>query len=254
VLLGAFNNNRVLWLLLLLAALLTAFYMTRLVFLTFFGPRRWVEGGHGAGHGAAAEHTDDDGDHADADAAAGLPHRHPHESPWTMWLPLVVLAGLAAVAGVLNLPFSSDLKFLEHWLYPSLFGNEVHVTVSSGGKWILGIVAIVGAFLGVIVARVRYGDRRADEFLEESPLLARGWGYDGAVSAFMGGPGRALFNGFSRFDGSVVDGVVNVVPRLIHRLGGVLRRAQSGLVRSYAVGILAGAVALLAYFASRTTF
>lgn len=243
VLLGAFNNNRVLWLLLLLAALLTAFYMSRLVYLTFFGPRRWTDEAHG--------------DHDDAEAGPDelvLPHRHPHESPWTMWLPLVVLAGLAAVAGVLNLPFSSDLKYLEHWLYPSLFGNEVHVTVSSGGKWILAIIAIVGAFLGVTMARIRYGDRRAAEYLDESPILARGWGYDGAVSAFMGGPGRSLFNSFTRFDGSVVDGMVNVVPRLVHRLGGLLRRAQTGLVRSYAVGILAGAVALLAYFASRTTF
>ncbi|MCY4035848.1 MAG: NADH-quinone oxidoreductase subunit L, partial [bacterium] len=69
----AYGENKVLWLLLLATAVLTAFYMTRLVLMAFFGPRRWTEG-------------------ADEQAEAGdgeqpLPRRHPHESPWTMTAP-----------------------------------------------------------------------------------------------------------------------------------------------------------------------
>ena len=73
-----------------------------------------------------------------------------------MWLPLVILSGLAAVAGLLNLPFSYDTKHLEHWLEPILFGNEVHVTASGQTKWILAIVAIVGATTGVLAAAFVY--------------------------------------------------------------------------------------------------
>src|SRR5690606_26323039 len=55
---------------------------------------------------------------------------HPHESPWQMVVPLLVLAGGALAAGMLNLPFSDAVHFLGNWLEPSLLGNEVHLGLS----------------------------------------------------------------------------------------------------------------------------
>ena len=80
-------------------------------------------------------------DHLPDEVAARADH-HPHESPWTMTLPLVVLAGLSIGGGVLQLPFAKSLKFLEHWLEPSLFGNEVHPHLGAGTLWALAAIAV----------------------------------------------------------------------------------------------------------------
>ncbi|MCY4194504.1 MAG: NADH-quinone oxidoreductase subunit L [bacterium] len=236
----AYGENKVLWLLLLATAVLTAFYMTRLVLMAFFGPRRCTEG-------------------ADEQAEAGdgeqpLPRRHPHESPWTMTAPLVLLAGLAVVAGVLNLPFSKDLHFLETWLAPALFGNAAHVPFGGGTKWVLGAVAVIGSLLGVSAGAAVYARRRIDPARIERPFLARAWRIDEMVTNFMGGPGRRAFERTAEFDQQVVDGAVNGTGALIRRAGTRLRAAQTGLVRSYALGIAIGAVGLLAWFVSRAGF
>ena len=232
ILLGAYENNPVMWALLLVAAVLTAFYMSRLVFLTFFGPGRWnaeIEG-EGPAHEA-----------------------HPHESPITMWFPLVALAGLALVGGVLNLPFTSSTKRLEHWLEPSLFGNE-HIATSSGAtQWVLATVAVIAGAVGIGFAFAVYLRKRIDASTIEAPILAEGWGYDSAVSGFMGGPGRSGFDAVTWFDRRIIDGAVNGVAGLVRSGGGLLGRLQTGYVRSSAAGIGLGAVVLLAYFLSRTT-
>ncbi len=228
--------NKVLFVLLLVAALLTAFYMTRLVVLTFFGKPRWRDEVTGEAWVSSDE---------------PLEPRHPHESPWMMTLPLVVLAGLAAVAGFINLPFSKDLKFFEHWLEPSLLGNEFHGSTSGGTKWILAIVATLCALVGIVAAVVTYLGRRGSDTVtapEPPAIVADGWGYDRAVSAFMGGPGRAGFALLSKFDGSVVDGAVNKIGAAVRWDGQFLRRLQNGLVRSYAVFIALGAIALMIWF------
>ncbi len=230
----AYGENKVLWLLLLATAILTAFYMTRLVLMTFFGPPRWA--------GSEADSSDD------------KPHRHPHESPWTMTVPLVVLAGLAMVAGVINLPFASDVHFLGNWLKPSLFGNESHLPFGGGTQWVLALVAIVGSLGGVSAGAAVYIRRRIDPARIEHPFLTRAWRIDETVTNFMGGPGRRAFERTTQFDEQVVDGAVNATGTLIRRAGTKLRVSQSGLVRSYALGIAIGAVALLAWFISRAGF
>ncbi|RMH77716.1 MAG: NADH-quinone oxidoreductase subunit L [Actinomyces sp.] len=178
---------------------------------------------------------------------------HPHESPWTMTVPLVALAGLAVVGGALNLPFSSDVKFLEHWLEPALFGHEVALTVSGAGQWTLAAVSVVGGLIGIVVAASAYLRFRPPPRVFERRILAHGWYYDEAVTAFMGGPGRRLFDGIATVDAVVVDGAVNGVARLVRLTGGRLRRLQTGLVRSYAVGVGGGAVALLVWFLVRSS-
>ncbi|WP_420639820.1 NADH-quinone oxidoreductase subunit L [Candidatus Poriferisocius sp.] len=248
----AYNENRLLWVLLLIAAVLTAFYMTRLVLLSFFGPPRWVDAADHAEADVEAG-AEDQGD-AGADAEEHAPVRHPHESPWTMTLPLVVLAGLALVAGVVNLPFTYDVHFLEKWLDPALFGNAAHLAFAGGTKWVLAGVAIVVSALGISAGAAVYARRRVDPARIERPFLARAWRIDDAVTNFMGGPGRRAFERITRFDERVVDGAVNATGTVIRRAGSRLRVAQSGLVRSYALGIGIGAVGLLAWFISRAGF
>jgi NADH-quinone oxidoreductase subunit L len=171
-----------------------------------------------------------------------------------MTLPLVVLAGLSIVGGVLQLPFAKSLKFLEHWLEPSLFGNEVHPHLGAGTLWALAAIAVVGGLCGIAVAVAAYERRRLDHRPFEQPLLADAWRIDRGVSDFMGGPGRAAFDATSTFDERVVDGAVDGVGGLVRRLAGLLRRFHNGLVRTYAAGVALGAVALLLWFLTRASW
>jgi NADH-quinone oxidoreductase subunit L len=187
----------------------------------------------------------------EAELPAEVAHRrefHPHESPWLMWVPLAVLAVASAVAGVLNLPFSDDTKFLEHWLEPVLGHNEHHLSFGGGTLFVLAVIATAGAVIGILVAAAVYLRGKANRSAIEQPVLAHGWYYDEGVTQFMGGPGRRLFDLAALFDRVVVDGAVNGVAQLIRGSGFVLRRVQSGFVRSYALGVALGAFVLMGYF------
>jgi NADH-quinone oxidoreductase subunit L len=263
ILLYAYAENPVLWALGLLTALLTAFYMSRQVFMVFFGDERWREA-----HAHDEARVDADAEVSDAhDAAAAEPqasdasgahaegsgaHPEPHESPWTMTVPLVVLSGLALVGGGLNLPFTKDLHFLEHWLEPSLFGNEAHIDVATATKVGLAVAAIVASLTGIALAARIYLQKRMAPV--EPEILAEGWYYDRSITAFMGGPGRQAFEATATFDRTVVDGAVNGVAGVVRGSGRGLRVLQTGYVRSYALGLAVGVVAVLAYFISRVGF
>ena len=178
---------------------------------------------------------------------------HPHESPWQMTLPLIVLAGAAVVAGAMNLPFSSDLHFLGDWLKPSTFGNEAHLTSGGGTLWVLAVIAVAGGIVGIAAAVAIYLKGRYPAEKVELPILEQAWRYDQTISNFMGGPGRKGFDRVAWFDATFIDGAVNGVGRLVREGGGQLRRLQTGLVRSYAAFVAVGAVGLLAWFLTRTT-
>ncbi len=257
ILLYAYDENVALWAVGLVTALLTAYYMSRQVFLVFFGEERFSVEAHGD-HAEAAHDDDAATEEAEADAAveaAGddtlVLHDPPHESPWTMWFPLVALAGLAAVGGVIQLPFTKDLHFLEEWLHPVLGDNERHIAVATGTKWALAGAAVACGIVGIGIAYAIYIRKQRDPV--EPEVLAQGWYYDSSIAKFMGGPGRAGFDGVATFDAKVVDGAVNGVGALVRRVGDGLRGAQSGYVRSYALGIAGGAVLLLAYFLAQVT-
>ena len=225
ILAHTWGANKLLWALLLLAAVLTAFYMTRLLICTFGGKPRWPEG------------------------------VTPHESPLLMRLPLVALAGLALTAGVLNLPFTHDTEFLGQWLEPVFAGAHAKALGYAGGtKWILGGVAILAAAGGIWAAVTVYARRRVPAEKVERQLFAEAWGFDEALGDFVGGPGRRAFDAAARFDAGVVDGAVNKVGAVVRRTGERLRATQSGFVRRYALGVAAGAVVLLAYFISRVSW
>jgi NADH-quinone oxidoreductase subunit L len=248
------------------AALLTAFYSSRQYFLVFHGEPRWdavldepdaIDAAGEAG-AKAAEHDESVAEEqAEAEAAVAIAthddHFEPHESPWTMTTPLVVLAGLTLVGGALNLPFDDDIKLLEHWLEVSV-PFEAHLTLSALTKWVIGVVSTIVALTGIAAAYVVYRRRAVPAATVEPEILRRGWYIDQGITWFAGGPGRQAFDAAAWFDRNVIDGAVNGVAYLARSVGGWFRRAQGGLVRSYAMIVSVGAVLLLAFILVRATF
>jgi NADH-quinone oxidoreductase subunit L len=229
ILAGAWGRSPVLWAIGVLVALLTAYYMSRQVFLVFYGDERFREAAH--------EEVEDTHAHA-AD---------PHESAWTMTAPLVILAVLAAAGGLLNLPLFHGTLFLEHWLEPSIGHVETEV-LTSATKILLGAVAVVGAAIGIGLAYVTWYNKRPEENANLEPaILQKAWGYDAAVASVVGGPGEAAANGLAAFDKGIIDGAVNGAGTLVQEGGGRLRKLQTGYVRNYALGLAGGVVLLLAW-------
>ena len=224
----AWDKNPLLWLVGIITALLTAFYMTRQVILTFFGKPRYSDAG-------------DDGE------------IKPHESPWTMTFPLVALAVLSVVGGLIQLPFSSSTKRLEHWLEPATFHNETHLHLSGSTLWILALLALVSVGIGVGIGLSTYLKEKIDRQIFEKPILNNAWNLDSTVSKFMGGPGSKAFVAVAKFDKEVIDGAVDGTGQIVKKIAAILRRSQNGLVRTYALGIGIGAVGLLIWFLTRTT-
>jgi NADH-quinone oxidoreductase subunit L len=227
ILLYVYANNRGLYVVGLVTALLTAFYMTRQVIMVFYGKARWND--NSAEHGAHGEIT-------------------PHESPRVMLIPLIVLSVLSILGGAMQLPFSKDLHFLEHWLAPVVEESEAYIGKSWAyqNKYLLLLVAIVVAVSGILISISVYAKSKFKVI--EPKILEQAWKYDHAVSRVVGGPGAATFNLIAWIDANIVDGIVNGVGELIRSVAGSVRRVQSGFVRTYALLISFGAVAILAWF------
>ncbi|MBI4934789.1 MAG: NADH-quinone oxidoreductase subunit L [Actinobacteria bacterium] len=220
ILLAAFDKSPILWVVGLVTALLTAFYMTRQVIMVFYGEARW--------HDAHEEH----GAHGDLE---------PHESPWMMVVPLVVLAVLSFAGGFINLPFSEETEKLAVWLEP-----VVGVHHSDTAKLPLALVAIAMGLIGIAGAYAIYYFKKAKPV--EPKILADAWGYDRAVSAFMGGPGRTAFEGVAWADSHIIDGAVTGTGSLVQGAAGQARKVQSGNLRNYAAAVGVGVVLLLIWF------
>ena len=218
VLTAAYDKSLILWAVGLLAAFLTAYYMSRQVFLVFFGKARWEESG-----------------------------KHPHESPRTMVIPLVVLAGASVLGGLLNLPFGPHL--LTSWLEPAIAQHHHEELTVSRFLMLAGITTIL-SLAGIAIARGWL--KRSDRSELEPALLQRAWGIDDAYAAVIGGPGRATANALAQgVDAGVVDGAAMAVGGLVRSGGKRLRAIQTGYVRNYAMGIAFGTVMLLGWVISR---
>jgi NADH-quinone oxidoreductase subunit L len=200
----------------LLGAAITAFYMTRVMVLTFTSPERWEK------------------------------DQHPHESPWLMWLPMAILAIGSVSTGFLFTRGDS----LVHWLSPVFGEHEAHekhflpVIVVSG----LALTAVV---IGVSIALVKYQfsdvDAEAPQNVSIFTRIARKDLLQDSFneSVFMR-PGQALTRLLVKTDDKVIDGTVRLVGTTAIGTGSALRKTQTGFARSYAVLILIGAVALIA--------
>jgi NADH-quinone oxidoreductase subunit L len=225
ILLYAYDKSAALWFVGMVTALLTAYYMSRQVFMVFFGDERWRE------------------------AHDGHEPVEPHESPGLMTMPLVVLAGLAVIGGALNLPFVDTTHYLEHWLHPVIEGNERVLAVGTAAKVGLAVLATLASLAGIALAIRVYLQKRIEPV--EPEILAEAWRYDSTIAAFMGGPGEQAFEGVAAFDRNVVDGAVNGVAAVVRDGGRGLCVLQTGFVRSYALGVAVGVVGLLVYFLTR---
>ncbi len=217
---AAFEFNLVVGICALVGALITAYYMTRMMMMTFWGKRRWVE--------------------PDEDNPNGFAVRHPHESPAVMTIPLIILAVLSIIGGfLLN-------GFIGGWLAPAVGVEEVHVQAWYEGFispiGIITIVAVaIGVFLGWWVFR---GDvpvyAPSGNALERA---ARADLYGDALNdAVVVGPTMGLARGIAEFDDKGVDGAVNGTAATFGGLSSQIRRLQTGYVRSYALMMVAGAV------------
>jgi NADH-quinone oxidoreductase subunit L len=259
ILVNVWDKSPILWAFGEVGALLTAYYMSRQVFMVFFGEARWDEARPAPDLAAASEPVPLSVGASVNTAAGGQvlrehedEHARPHESSWYMTGPLIILAIGAACAGLLNLPFSEQTEILRRWLEP-VFGAAQHtVVISSKGEIAIAIGSSLVALSAIWLAWVVYVRHRVKAF--EPPLWEHAWYYDAAVSAFMGGPGREGFDDVAWFDANIVDGAVNGVGKVSEASGGVLRKLQSGYVRNYALGIGIGAVLLLGWFVSRGVF
>ncbi|MGB5533127.1 MAG: NADH-quinone oxidoreductase subunit L [Acidimicrobiia bacterium] len=204
----------ILWFIGIATALLTAFYMTRLMILTFFGEERWDEG------------------------------VHPHESPPTMTVPLIILAALSAFAGLLNTPVRLGL---EHFLEPT-FGAIEQVHPPEGATlWLLALASLVVVIIGIAIAYFRYG--RGELPTEEGGYWAAaldGYGVDAFYGAVIVAPGKAIATWLARIlDPKVIDGAVNGLGYATRSFGSTMRILQTGWVRSYAAAIVAGALGVV---------
>ena len=258
----ALHKSPILYAVGLFTALLTAFYMSRLVFRVFFGDARWGESAEGElanldAHDTSMAHTDDA--HGDTATDADHVHEghgavHPHESKWPMLVPLIVLAFFSAVAGVLNLPFTENLEFLNRWLEPVVGANQVHLGLGAGQLWTELTISTVTAFAGITFAWWVYLKKRVDSRLIELPLFANGWYIDRGVSDFVGGIGRKGFELVALFDKVVIDGAVNGVARATRGGAARLRVIENGYVRWYALMIGIGTVLAVAFVLTQVKF
>ncbi|MCW2852127.1 MAG: dehydrogenase subunit [Nocardioides sp.] len=204
----ALTENLLVGLAALLGAGITGFYMTRLMLMTFFTNKRWKE------------------------------DVHPHESPSVMTVPLVVLAALSVLAGVLLLG-----DWIVDWLTP-VVGHVEHHEPPLPALAITGIVVVVVA-LGVAAAWFLVARREIaltpPEDVSFATRAARADLYGDAINeGLVVSPGRHLVSGLLTFDRHGADGVFTGGASAVSGVGGQLRKIQNGFVRSYALSLLAG--------------
>ena len=204
----------------LLGAAITAFYMTRVMLLTFFGQPRWQ-----APLGASE---------ASGDATA----THPHESPAAMTVPMVVLAiGSVGAGAVLSMGGR-----LRNWLEPVVGSHEAEHVIPA---WVITAAALAAVAIGVVIAYRQYALREVPETAPQDvsalTVAARRDLYGDAVNeaAFMR-PGRQLSRALMVVDEKVVEGSVGGAAALVTRFSDGLRGLQTGFARTYALSMLAG--------------
>ena len=242
------HGSPVLWGVAAAAAGITAFYMFRLVFLTFFGDSRM-----------------------DPEV-----EKHAHESPWTMTVPLSILAVLSVAGGWVGIPaVLGGSNFFEHWLAPVFHpvaaagahgaaaagahgaqGAVHHPVVLEIGLMALSVaIALCGIGLAYFLYRVRTG--KPDEIAARWPNLYDVVYHKYYIDEFYEWAVIRRIVNFSTglwqmFDALFIDGIVNGAAALVRAAGERVRRLQGGVVGGYAFSLLAGAVLLVGYILYRS--
>jgi NADH-quinone oxidoreductase subunit L len=228
------HGSWIFWLIGLTTAFITSFYMFRLLYMTFAGEYRGVSSGDSHGHGD---------------------HGQPHESPWVMLGPLVVLAILSAVGGLVGIG-----NRFEHFLDPVFRAGVTEVTpeaaeATGGAEHILMYTSVAIAFLGWGLAHLLYSRRRD---LAEKIAASLGGLYETVANKYyideiyaallvkplVDGSTAVLWKGV---DQGIIDGAVNGAADSARHTSDNVRHMQSGNLRSYAGWIAAGGAGVLAY-------
>ena len=217
---SAWGNSPVIYGIGLVTAFLTAFYMFRLIFVTFYGESR-VESGVAS---------------------------HLHESPPVMWVPLAILAIPSALIGLL-LGWGGHSSWFHHFtehVFPKAHGE------AAGNVLLFMIISSVVGLAGIAFAWMRYRERvpAAEPTDVLHKLVANKYYIDEVYSALIVQP---IKNGshyllWRILDTGLIDGIVNGVAAVIRLIGGTLRRLQTGLVQAYIVSMVLGIVLFLAYY------
>jgi len=224
--------NMALWMVGILAAALTAFYTWRMVALTFHGEERF-----------------------DAKTV------HPHESPASMTVPLIVLAVLSVFGGLLGLPaVFGDVHFLENWLHPITAQSEAILghgapahSLSHTVEWILlGLGAAIAMFFAHRGFHAYTGGIQRDldykrAVPDRAEFLENAWRIDSIYHNKIIVPLKLFsFLLATLFDQFIIDGAVNGSAVLARKVGGRLRSSLDGNVKTYALWIGGGAAILVA--------
>jgi NADH-quinone oxidoreductase subunit L len=230
----AFDNphgSKILWAIGLIAAGLTAFYVFRMIFMTFYGHARY-------NHEAVP---------------------HVHESPALMTVPLMILAVLSTIGGLIGIPHVFNK--IEEYLHPMFAHGSAAVEEhgSLGAEITLMILSVGIAGLGIYIAGQIYlkkpqiADNLAASLKPVYQLLRKKYYVDEIYEALFVRPIHWLSENFfwKIFDVKMIDGLVNGSAKFFGSLSGVLRFTNTGVVQTYALSIIVGILAILGYLLAR---
>ncbi|MCV7150347.1 NADH-quinone oxidoreductase subunit L [Mycolicibacterium pyrenivorans] len=197
----------------ILGAGITAFYMTRVMLMTFFGEKRWAS------------------------------QAHPHESPAVMTWPMILLAvGSVTAGGALAIGGT-----LEHWLEPVVGAHEIHHVLP---VWVVTVIVLSVVAVGIAVAYRMYGSRSVPEEVPAGSVLTVAARRDLYGDAFnekvLMRPGMLITRGLVEIDDEAVDGAGSGLAALVGRGSDRLRQLQTGFARSYALAMLTGTALVVA--------
>ncbi|MDK0521433.1 NADH-quinone oxidoreductase subunit L [Streptomyces sp. ML-6] len=218
----------------LLGAAITAFYMTRVMLLTFFGEERWRTSPPSPAEPDVEPAAETRGEHTEP---------HPHESPRSMTIPMIVLAFGSVFAGGF---FSIGDRFL-NWLEPVTGHSHGHAPVSATTVTAATMVVLA---IGVAIAWAMYGRKPVPVVAPRGSLLTRAARRDLLQDDFnhvvLVRGGEHLTRSLVYVDHTLVDGVVNGTAASMGGLSGRLRKLQNGYARSYAVSMFGGTAIVIA--------
>jgi len=230
-----------------ITAMLTAFYMFRLYFLTFESNERFK-----AVHKSSSKASS-----SGEGVGDGL---HPHESPKLMTIPLIVLAVLSAIGGFIGIPeiFSGDHgNLFHHWLSPVFKSAEIKLMQFSAHthfeELLLMIISVAAAAGAILYARYVYlkkpvlADRTASRFKALYRILLNKFYLDETYEAAVVNPlvktsEKVLWK---IADNKIIDGTINTLAGAIEKFSDIIKKIQNGIAQSYAIVMMLGVLAAL---------
>ena len=245
------NLGFIFWLIGVITAVMTAFYMFRLQFLTFHGKERFKPTPQPPSKGRGS---------SEMPFHLGRDRLHPHESPKVMTIPLIILAVLAAIGGFIGIPelFSGEHGNLFHsWLEPIFKSADLKLTYfgshSHFEEYFFMFISIAGAVGGILGAwyiylkKPKLADGISSRFKSIYRLLLNKYYVDEAYDATVVNPLVNTSRSFlwKIFDSKIVDGFINGVASWIGKLSSLIRKIQTGVVQSYALVMMIGILVAL---------